>query len=180
MIIYTKKKLYQHITIEVNIILFFLHETYRSYIKPFIYQLYFGWSLNPLYAWLFLATNYLINRTSTPILNGRTPYKMLHGQSPFYDHLKVFDCLCSAQNLGKYVIILLVEVANVSLSDILMVKRVGNFIWHWESKILCPVTLNFSRRNFLLVIKVKKWITHLWIRQWCFLCWLVILIARDS
>lgn len=39
---------------------------------------------------------YLINRTPTPLLQGKSPYEILHGQVPMYNDLKVFGCLCFA------------------------------------------------------------------------------------
>nr|KYP45744.1 Retrovirus-related Pol polyprotein from transposon TNT 1-94 [Cajanus cajan] len=41
-----------------------------------------------------LTAGYLINRTPTPVLFGKTPYEMLHGQASMYDHFKIFGCLC--------------------------------------------------------------------------------------
>jgi hypothetical protein len=48
-----------------------------------------------------LTAGYLINRTPTPLLNGKTPYEMLNGELPSYDHLRVFGSLCYAHNQGK-------------------------------------------------------------------------------
>jgi len=38
------------------------------------------------------ATTYVINRTP------KTPYEVLHGVKPSYNHIKVFGCLCYAHN----------------------------------------------------------------------------------
>jgi len=41
-----------------------------------------------------LASAYLINRTPTPILYGKTPYEKLFNIVSNYLHLQVFGCLC--------------------------------------------------------------------------------------
>ncbi|XP_056849759.1 retrovirus-related Pol polyprotein from transposon RE2 isoform X2 [Raphanus sativus] len=43
-----------------------------------------------------LAAAHIINRTPTHVLDGKTPYEVLHGNPPMYDQLRVFGCLCYA------------------------------------------------------------------------------------
>lgn len=47
-----------------------------------------------------LTAGYLINRTPSPVLNGKTPNEVLHGQLPSYAHLRIFGSLCYARNQG--------------------------------------------------------------------------------
>jgi len=48
-----------------------------------------------------LAAGYLINRTPSLILNGKTPYEILHGEPPSYGNLRIFGSLCYARNQGR-------------------------------------------------------------------------------
>jgi hypothetical protein len=43
---------------------------------------------------------YILNRSPTKALNGRTPYEAWHGRKPAVSHLRVFDYLTFGKELG--------------------------------------------------------------------------------
>jgi hypothetical protein len=43
---------------------------------------------------------YILNRSPTKALDGRTPYEAWHGRKPVVSHLRVFGCLAFAKELG--------------------------------------------------------------------------------
>jgi hypothetical protein len=47
-----------------------------------------------------VTTVYILNRSSTKALNGRTPYEAWHGRKPVVSHLRVFGCLTFGKELG--------------------------------------------------------------------------------
>ena len=57
----------------------------------------------PLEFWgeCILAAGYLINRTPSVLLNGKSPYEILFGQKPSYQSVRIFGCLCYSHNLNR-------------------------------------------------------------------------------
>jgi hypothetical protein len=47
-----------------------------------------------------VAAVYILNRSPTKALNGRTPYEAWHGRKPVVSHLWVFGCLAFGKELG--------------------------------------------------------------------------------
>ncbi|KAG7557929.1 Integrase catalytic core [Arabidopsis suecica] len=45
-----------------------------------------------------LTAGYLINRTPTKLLHGKTPFELVYGRPPPLDHLRVLGCLCFVHN----------------------------------------------------------------------------------
>lgn len=48
-----------------------------------------------------MTAAHIINRTPSPILDGKTPYELLHGKPPVFDLLRVFSCLCYAHRRAR-------------------------------------------------------------------------------
>jgi hypothetical protein len=47
-----------------------------------------------------VMTVYILNRSPTKALNGKTPYEAWHGRKPAVSHLRVFSCLAFGKELG--------------------------------------------------------------------------------
>jgi hypothetical protein len=47
-----------------------------------------------------VTTVYILNRTPTKALNGRTSYEAWHGRKPAVSHIRVFGCLAFGKELG--------------------------------------------------------------------------------
>jgi hypothetical protein len=47
-----------------------------------------------------VTTVYILNRSPTKILNGKTSYEAWHGRNPMVSHLRVFGCLTFTKELG--------------------------------------------------------------------------------
>jgi len=50
----------------------------------------------PFWSECALAASYLINRTLSSVLKGKTPHEVLFRETPTYDHIKTFGSLCYA------------------------------------------------------------------------------------
>jgi hypothetical protein len=54
------------------------------------------------WSYALLHVVFLINRVSTPLLQGQSPYYMLHQKLPDINTFKVFGCLCHASSLQSH------------------------------------------------------------------------------
>lgn len=48
-----------------------------------------------------LAVAYLINRTPSLLLDGKSPYEVVYNKPPDYSHIRIFGSLCYAHNQGR-------------------------------------------------------------------------------
>ena len=57
----------------------------------------------PLKYWgdAVLTSVFLINRTPTSVLNGKSPFELVYKRSPSFENLRVFGCLCFSTKLNK-------------------------------------------------------------------------------
>jgi hypothetical protein len=56
--------------------------------------------LTVFYGEAMVMAVYILNRSPTKALNGRTPYEAWHGRKPVVSHLRVFGCLTFANELS--------------------------------------------------------------------------------
>lgn len=54
------------------------------------------------WSYALLHAVFLINRVSTPLLKGQSPYYTLHQKLPDINNFKVFGCLCHASSLQSH------------------------------------------------------------------------------
>jgi len=54
------------------------------------------------WSYAILHAVFLINRIPTPLLQGQSPYKILHQKLPDINTFKVFGCLCHASSLQSH------------------------------------------------------------------------------
>ncbi|KAG7567306.1 Reverse transcriptase RNA-dependent DNA polymerase [Arabidopsis thaliana x Arabidopsis arenosa] len=54
----------------------------------------------PIEFWSYCALTaaYLINRTPTPLLQGKTPFELIYDRPPPINHIRVFGCVCYVHN----------------------------------------------------------------------------------
>lgn len=107
----------------------------------------------PVEFWSYcpLAAGYLINRTPTEVLKGKSLYEILYNKPPPMQHLKVFGCLYHVHNQRLQEISLQVGQTSQCFLDIFLVKRAGVFIILKLALSLSHVMLFSVKLNFPLL-----------------------------
>ena len=100
-----------------------------------------------------LAAAHIINRTPTHVLDGKTPYEILHGAPPMFDQLRVFGCLCYATNDPVIEISLVHEAARVYSLVTPLARKLGVYTT-WNLMSSSRVEMWFSLRINSQVLRI--------------------------
>ena len=113
----------------------------------------------PIWFWgeCVLAAGYLINKTSSTLLNGKTSYEILYDTAPIYGHIKVISSLCYTHNQGRGGD----KFASKSKKRIFVRyphSKKGCKLYDLEThNFSCFAMLFFMKMSFLLLKKIEIW-----------------------
>lgn len=105
-----------------------------------------------------LTAAYLINRTLSTILAGKTSYEILFDKQPNYDLIRVFGCLCYAHKGTGLQDKFDNEAHVVFFLDTLMVKKAGEFTI-WKLRSIMSLAMLFSKNiyfHFFLIYHLLR------------------------